>query len=178
MDDLVGSRNCIAQHDGLAHHARVRFRRRTVFAVAGFRREFQNGLDSDAAGDLAGVIATHPVRQHEQTRIEVAADRIFIVIANPTRIGQFSGGQFLSQIHRRCQLAKFLAQSRSAIAMSRPLAIPVCRESSPWPCRIIFSTQCGQIIAQACARVYAVSCKYLVHQLRDRVGPERCRAGE
>ena len=59
-----------------------------VLALDGIAHQADDGLDGDAAGDLAGVIAAHTVGQHQQPDVGIVGDGVLVVIANPTGVGQ------------------------------------------------------------------------------------------
>ena len=62
------------------------------------------GLDRDAASDLAGVVATHAVGQHEQPDVGIDADGVFVVLAHTTDVAQPDGTDLAS--HRRARHAR------------------------------------------------------------------------
>ena len=50
--------------------------------LAGLSNEIDDRLYGDAAGDLAGVVAAHAVREHPQPDFRLRADRVLVVISN------------------------------------------------------------------------------------------------
>jgi len=49
------------------------------------RDQVHDGLDGDAAGDLAGVVTTHAVGQHEQSDVWIEGDGVFVVLPHLAR---------------------------------------------------------------------------------------------
>ena len=86
-DDLVGAQDGIAQDDRGARQAGGGIVDAQVLALDRIAHQADDGLDGDAAGDLAGVIAAHAVGQHQQADVGIVGDGVFVVIANPTGVG-------------------------------------------------------------------------------------------
>ena len=87
-DDLVGAQDRIAQDDRGAREAGARIVHAPVLALDGLAHQADDGLDRDAAGDLAGVVAAHAVGQHQQADLRIVGNAVLVVIAHPSGIGQ------------------------------------------------------------------------------------------
>ena len=61
--------------------------------------QVDDGLDGDAAGDLAGVVAAHAVGQHQQADVRIEGDRVLVVLADLAGVGQADEAQLVSQAH-------------------------------------------------------------------------------
>ena len=69
-------------------HAGLRIGRVHVLVFDGLLDQAHDGLDGDAAGDLAGVVAAHAVGEHEQADVGIDADRVLVVLAHPADVAQ------------------------------------------------------------------------------------------
>ncbi len=87
VDDLVGTVDGVAQYDRLAHQSAVRVDVVALFTIGAGQGELGNRLHGDTAGDFASVVASHAVGQHHEPDVGIGADRILIVLANPTGVG-------------------------------------------------------------------------------------------
>ena len=100
VDDLVGAGDGIAQDDAgrdmpVSGSASVQ-----VLALDGFAYQVDDGLDGDAAGHFAGVVAAHAVGQHDQAQFAVEGDRVLVVLADAAGVGQADALQLPFQAHQ------------------------------------------------------------------------------
>ena len=98
IDDLVGAGDGVAQHDARARHAGLRIGRAHVLVLDRFLHQAHDGLDGDAARDLAGVVAAHAVGQHEQADVGIDADRVFVVLAHAADVAQPYGADLAAHL--------------------------------------------------------------------------------
>ena len=60
--------------------------------------QVHDGLDGDAAGDLAGVVAAHAIGQHQQADVGIDGDRVLVVLADLAGVGQANAAQLVSKL--------------------------------------------------------------------------------
>ena len=89
VDDLVGARDGVAQHDATDASDRCpRSSEPRSSRSRPSRDQVGDGLDGDAAGDFAGVVAAHAIGQHEQADVGIDADGVLVVLADAAGVGQ------------------------------------------------------------------------------------------
>ncbi len=70
-----------------------------VLAASAFGRKFGDDLHRDTAGHFAGVVTAHAVGEHHQADVRIGADGIFVVIADPAGVRDFSEFNFSAEVH-------------------------------------------------------------------------------
>ncbi len=99
IDDLVGAMDGISEHDGLAHIAGPGLDITPILPGTRLPDQVDDRLDRDPAGDLAGVVAAHAVREDHQADVRIRSDRILIVIPDFAGVGQLNVGEFAFETH-------------------------------------------------------------------------------
>ena len=70
-----------------------------VLALDLLADEVDDGLDGDAAGDLAGVVAAHAIGQYQQTDVGIERNGVLVVLADFAGVGQSNETQLAFQAH-------------------------------------------------------------------------------
>ena len=87
VDDLVGAGDGITQHDRGARQTRAAIDGAEVLARQAFADQVGDGLDGDAAGDFAGVIAAHAIGKHQEPHVRIGGNGVFVVFADTPGVG-------------------------------------------------------------------------------------------
>ncbi len=87
--------------------------------------QIRDDLHRNAAGHFACVVTAHAVGQDHEADLGITADGIFVVVADAPRVRQFREVDLSLEAHgcypsRRGPVYEYLAQFRSAIAISAP----------------------------------------------------------
>jgi hypothetical protein len=56
--------------------------------LAGVKNELRDRIDGDARGDLTGCVATHSIRNEEQSRVVLNEKGILVVLPLPSHVRQ------------------------------------------------------------------------------------------
>src|SRR3970040_246092 len=99
MNDFVGARHGVAQHDALAHEPCLRLDLISLFTFAGFAHEVDDCFYRDAARDFTGVVSAHAVGEHPQADVRLAPNAVFIVLSDFPDIRQCDMGKFAFKTH-------------------------------------------------------------------------------
>ena len=91
-------------------------------AFAGLGHELDDGLDRDAARDLAGVVTAHAVGEHPEADFRLRADRVLVVISDLADVADLDVDEFTFEAHARVIAGSPLAQAACA-ALRRAEAI-------------------------------------------------------